>query len=418
MIDRHLVITSPGDMASTIDCARASWPCRRPRSTPCWARLAGAGADIWGGMIFDARDRAFATRSWAPSRSGSPSRLRPRCGSRSTSALPSPTSRAGRSRWCRCNTCWSSGRAALPGAPGGLGRGSRRLGSPRPGPRPDPPRASWPGRRVDSATSSAVTSDRRQPPRLDTPGHSPDPAVVVPPEPTAAGTPLRIGRYEVIGHLATGGMAQIYLARTTGLGSFERHVVLKTILRERAQDQRFVTMFLDEAKLAATLNHQNVAQVYEVDQADGAYFMAMEYVHGENARAILETALRARLDGAARARRDHRGRRGGRACTTRTSARARTASRSASSTATCRRRTSWSARRQREAARLRHREGGGARDQDAPPARSRASTATCRPSSARASRSIAAATSSRSASACTSSRRCAARSRATTTSRR
>jgi len=103
---------------------------------------------------------------------------------------------------------------------------------------------------------------------------------------------LRIGRYEVITHLATGGMAQIYLARTTGLGSFERHVVLKTILRERAQDQRFVTMFLDEAKLAATLNHQNVAQVYEVDQADGAYFMAMEYVHGENARAILETSLR------------------------------------------------------------------------------------------------------------------------------
>ncbi len=87
-------------------------------------------------------------------------------------------------------------------------------------------------------------------------------------------------------------MAQIYLARQTGLGAFERHVVLKTILRERASDQRFITMFLDEAKLAATLNHQNIAQVYEVDQADGAYFMAMEYVHGENARAILETTLR------------------------------------------------------------------------------------------------------------------------------
>jgi serine/threonine protein kinase len=114
---------------------------------------------------------------------------------------------------------------------------------------------------------------------------------VVPPEPTA-GVPLRVGRYEVISHLATGGMAQIYLAKQTGLGSFERHVVLKTILRERASDQRFVTMFLDEAKLAATLNHQNVAQVYEVDQADGAYFMAMEFVHGENARAILETTLR------------------------------------------------------------------------------------------------------------------------------
>ena len=114
---------------------------------------------------------------------------------------------------------------------------------------------------------------------------------MAPPEPTSA-NPLRIGRYEVLSHLATGGMAQIYLARQSGLGSFERHVVLKTILRERATDQRFVTMFLDEAKLAATLNHQNVAQVYEVDQADGAYFMAMEYVHGENTRAILETTIR------------------------------------------------------------------------------------------------------------------------------
>ncbi|HUS27428.1 MAG TPA: serine/threonine-protein kinase [Kofleriaceae bacterium] len=112
------------------------------------------------------------------------------------------------------------------------------------------------------------------------------------PEPSAPGMPQRVGRYEVITHLATGGMAQIYLARQSGLGAFERHVVLKTILRERATDQRFVTMFLDEAKLAATLNHQNIAQVYEVDQADGAYFMAMEYVHGENARAILETTLR------------------------------------------------------------------------------------------------------------------------------
>ena len=113
----------------------------------------------------------------------------------------------------------------------------------------------------------------------------------MPPEPTIE-VPLRVGRYEVLSHLATGGMAQIYLARQTGLGAFERHVVLKTILRERASDQRFVTMFLDEAKLAATLNHQNIAQVYEVDQADGAYFMAMEFVHGENVRAILETTLR------------------------------------------------------------------------------------------------------------------------------
>ncbi len=126
---------------------------------------------------------------------------------------------------------------------------------------------------------------------LDTLARAVDPSQVVPPDPSP-GAPKKVGRYEVISHLATGGMAQIYLARQSGLGAFERHVVLKTILRERASDERFVTMFLDEAKLAATLNHQNVAQVYEVDQADGAYFMAMEYVHGENARAILEATLR------------------------------------------------------------------------------------------------------------------------------
>ena len=104
--------------------------------------------------------------------------------------------------------------------------------------------------------------------------------------------PPQIGRYQVIRHLATGGMAQIYLARMDGMASFERHVVLKTILANRANDRRFINMFLDEAKLAATLNHQNIAQVYEVDQADGAYYMAMEYVHGENCRAILETSIR------------------------------------------------------------------------------------------------------------------------------
>ncbi len=108
----------------------------------------------------------------------------------------------------------------------------------------------------------------------------------------ASEPPQKIGRYQVIRHLATGGMAQIYLARMDGMASFERHVVLKTILANRANDRRFINMFLDEAKLAATLNHQNIAQVYEVDQADGAYYMAMEYVLGENCRAILETSIR------------------------------------------------------------------------------------------------------------------------------
>jgi serine/threonine protein kinase len=87
-------------------------------------------------------------------------------------------------------------------------------------------------------------------------------------------------------------MAHIYLARAAGIGSFERHVVLKTILPDRADDKRFVDMFLDEARLAATLNHQNIAQVFEVGEDNGTLFITMEYVHGENLRTILETASR------------------------------------------------------------------------------------------------------------------------------
>jgi serine/threonine protein kinase len=118
-----------------------------------------------------------------------------------------------------------------------------------------------------------------------------DPADVAASAPTGD-TPARVGRYEILGHLATGGMARIYLAKAGGIGAFERYVVLKTISPERAGDQRFVTMFLDEARLAATLNHQNIAQVYEVDEADGNLFITMEYVHGENLRHILESTLR------------------------------------------------------------------------------------------------------------------------------
>ena len=85
-------------------------------------------------------------------------------------------------------------------------------------------------------------------------------------------------------------MARIYIARSTGIGAFERHVVLKMILPERANDETSVQMFLDEARLAASLNHQNVAQVFEVGQDAGIHFLAMEYVHGQDLRALLAKA--------------------------------------------------------------------------------------------------------------------------------
>jgi serine/threonine-protein kinase len=85
-------------------------------------------------------------------------------------------------------------------------------------------------------------------------------------------------------------MARIYIGRTTGIGSFERHVVLKLITPERANDSTAVQMFLDEARLAASLNHQNVAQVFEVGEDQGIHYLAMEYVHGQDLRALLAKA--------------------------------------------------------------------------------------------------------------------------------
>lgn len=107
---------------------------------------------------------------------------------------------------------------------------------------------------------------------------------------TAGGLPSRLGKYEVLFPLATGGMARIYIGRTTGIGAFERHVVLKIILPERAHERSAIDMFLDEARLASMLNHQNVAQVFDVGEDAGIHFLAMEYVHGQDLRAVLANA--------------------------------------------------------------------------------------------------------------------------------
>ena len=95
-----------------------------------------------------------------------------------------------------------------------------------------------------------------------------------------------LGKYEILRKLATGGMAEIYLARARGTAGFEKLVVLKRILPNVAADPTFVQMFLDEARLAATLQHPNIADVYDVGEADGAYFFTMEFIHGQDTRAI------------------------------------------------------------------------------------------------------------------------------------
>jgi serine/threonine protein kinase len=104
----------------------------------------------------------------------------------------------------------------------------------------------------------------------------------------------RLGRYVMLKRLASGGMADVFLARSDGIQGFTRHVVIKRIRRELARDQRFIRMFLDEARVAAFLHHQHIVQVHDVAEVSGEYFIAMEYVHGEDVRKILSSAARQR----------------------------------------------------------------------------------------------------------------------------
>src|SRR5882672_5778539 len=95
---------------------------------------------------------------------------------------------------------------------------------------------------------------------------------------TAAAHPF--GKYSLVARLATGGMAEIFLARLQGAAGFEKLVCIKRILPHLARDRQFVAMFLDEARIAARISHPNVCQVFELGEIDGSYYLAMEYLEG------------------------------------------------------------------------------------------------------------------------------------------
>ncbi|HET6281318.1 MAG TPA: serine/threonine-protein kinase, partial [Polyangia bacterium] len=101
---------------------------------------------------------------------------------------------------------------------------------------------------------------------------------------------MRLGRYELLEQLAVGGMAEIFLARAVGIEGFEKLVVCKCILSQRASDDDFVNMFIDEARLAAQLHHPNVAHVFDIGREGDLHFFAMEYVHGADVHEIQQAA--------------------------------------------------------------------------------------------------------------------------------
>ncbi|MGB3052038.1 MAG: serine/threonine-protein kinase [Polyangiales bacterium] len=93
--------------------------------------------------------------------------------------------------------------------------------------------------------------------------------------------PSKIGRYELCFELASGGMASVHLARVEGNPGFEKLVALKRIHPHLAEEREYVEMFLDEARIASRITHNNVCSVFDFGEADGEYFIAMEYLVGE-----------------------------------------------------------------------------------------------------------------------------------------
>lgn len=98
--------------------------------------------------------------------------------------------------------------------------------------------------------------------------------------------PTRFGKYLLLEKLATGGMAQLYRAKIIGVEGFEKFIAIKQILPHLAHEEELITSFIDEAKLAALLNHQNIVQIYDFGSMENSYFITMEYLFGKDLRAV------------------------------------------------------------------------------------------------------------------------------------
>jgi len=100
----------------------------------------------------------------------------------------------------------------------------------------------------------------------------------------------RLGRYDILGRLARGGMAEVYLARSEDEDGTVRHVVVKRVLMEMQHDPQMLQMFLEEGRTALRLFHPNVCHVYEVGESNGLTYMVLEWVHGTSLRELVRRA--------------------------------------------------------------------------------------------------------------------------------
>src|SRR3954463_8862291 len=110
---------------------------------------------------------------------------------------------------------------------------------------------------------------------------------------TPGAAPARLGRYELLARLASGGMGEIFLARLEGAAGFEKLFVVKRILPHLADDARFRQMLIAEAQIASKMSHANICQVYELGETSGQLYIVMEYLEGITMLPLLRRASRA-----------------------------------------------------------------------------------------------------------------------------
>jgi eukaryotic-like serine/threonine-protein kinase len=102
----------------------------------------------------------------------------------------------------------------------------------------------------------------------------------------------RVGKYEILTPLTTGGMAELFIGSTMGPGGFQKHVVIKRILPDASRDEGFVRMFLDEARITAGFNHPNIAQVFDLGEDEQGLYVVMEFIPGQNLNQVVSTCAK------------------------------------------------------------------------------------------------------------------------------
>lgn len=157
---------------------------------------------------------------------------------------------------------------------------------------------------LEDSLSGLEGRKKKAPPEAPAPSRQTGPEHDLPPFPEAAAEPPssrpagdrdssdpnQFGQYKLIEKIATGGMAEVWKARMHGLEGFEKIVAIKKILPHLSDNEEFIEMFVDEAKLAAQLNHNNIIHIYDLGKLEESWFIAMEYIDGYDLKSILKMA--------------------------------------------------------------------------------------------------------------------------------